>query len=318
MATIGMYTADVRDLSLLPSYSGATISSTYSRTGTYSYALAYNQYITLPGGDSSTIYFKTCLCRSGEIFPYIRFRTNTAIQVAVKFYPTGIEAFRYITSLGSVATTLHKATWYCIEIKVVLSDTVGEVTVKIDGAQKLNLTSKDTIYDGDGTIDDIMIYQESTDTVYVDDIVIDSSAWPGVGGLHVLVPSGAGNYTNWTPSTGSNYECVNENPPTDDTDYVSTDASVTGTKDSYAMGNLSVSAHSIPRVGVFSKAKLDASGSGNLIPFLRSNSTDDDGDTTALSTSWKWCNGYWDTDPGNGDIAWTDTNVNALEAGIKT
>jgi len=52
----------------------------------------------------------------------------------------------------------------------------------------------------------------------IDNLIVDNAGWIGQTRIQGLAVSGAGTTTQFDPSTGSNYECVNE-VPYSDTDY---------------------------------------------------------------------------------------------------
>ncbi len=48
--------------------------------------------------------------------------------------------------------------------------------------------------------------------MYIDNLIIDTNTEINDSHICALVPSGAGTHTNWTPSAGNNYACVDEIP----------------------------------------------------------------------------------------------------------
>lgn len=257
---------------------------------------------------------------SPTVLPFLSFREGTAVHVKLGFNLSSgeIDVYRDTTLLGSTSGTgMTTNAWFCIEGKVIIHDSTGEVTLKVNGTQRCNLTSKDTRNAGTSGVADNMYFAASTTHCYWDDIVIDDAAYPGTGGIEVLAVTGDGTNTSWAASTGDDYECVNENPPSA-TDYVSTDAGTTGTKESFAMGDLSITPAAIARVGILINALLDGAGSGNLTPFILSNGNEDNGTAKALSTSALWAEQYEETDAGHAGAAWSKTYVDAIEAGFKT
>ena len=77
------------------------------------------------------------------------------------------------------------------------------------------------------------------DDIYIDDTTGEASANAPILRFYHVVPSGAGNYAEFDPSTGTNYSCVDEIPPSD-ADYVST--ATAGEYDSYAMNSITLGA----------------------------------------------------------------------------
>ena len=87
--------------------------------------------------------------------------------------------------------------------------------------------------------------------------------------------NGAGAHTALTPSAGSNYQCVDEVPPSD-ADYVSTTVSKDSDANQYDLYTLSNTA--LPASGVVSAACLFVrsqitDGIASLVPLVRSNDT---------------------------------------------
>ncbi len=100
-----------------------------------------------------------------------------------------------------------------------------------------------------------------------------------------IVPTGAGNYSAWTPSTGTtHYTLVDESSCNGTTDYVSTTGA--GNRDSYSVSLASVpNGASITGISITPCASKDAtSGTANMSVFYRLNGVDSaDGAAYALS-----------------------------------
>src|SRR5262249_36678260 len=143
-----------------------------------------------------------------------------------------------------------------IEVKITISDTVGVVTVRVNGTSTgwLALTSQDTQNGGPSTITNIilggdLVTNASNAPSHFDDVVIlDTTGavnndFLGDCRVEAIFPNGAGNYAQWTPSTGSNFQNVDENPPNDDSDYNS--SSTAGQIDTFNYSNLSVTSGTV-------------------------------------------------------------------------
>jgi hypothetical protein len=83
--------------------------------------------------------------------------------------------------------------------------------------------------------------------MWIDDVIFDDSTWVGPSSIQGLVPTGAGATTQFDPSTGSNYACVDE-VPASDTDYIYTNTA--NDVDTYACGNLTGTINSVKAVQV--------------------------------------------------------------------
>ena len=227
--------------------------------------------------------------------------------------------------LGTTSTALQVGVWAYVEIKALIDPSAGTVDIRINGVSGLSLTGQNTrtsansgwtncgfgyfTQTGAGTI-----------TADFDDLVVmDSSgsfnnAFIGDVTVSVLNPNGAGNSTDWTPSAGSNYTCVDEDVVNDDTDYVS--SSTLNAKDLYAMEDCAAGAD-IRAVQVVTAMRKGTEGPGKIKHVIRSNSTDYDSAEMGLGgTAYSFNRTIWETDPATA-AAWTESGWNAAQVGVK-
>lgn len=130
------------------------------------------------------------------------------------------------------------------------------------------------------------------------------------------VPSGAGNSTQWTPDTGSNYARVSESNPDGDTSYVA-DTTV-GDIDLYALPSSGLTTNPILGVMTTLWTKLDAAGSRGICVEYRSGGTNYDGSTITetVTTGYTPHSEIKMLDPAT-SAQWTRSNLDALQVGIK-
>jgi hypothetical protein len=159
---------------------------------------------------------------------------------------------------------------------------------------------------------------------YDDVYVLDSAGSVNntfLGDQHVetIYPNADGNYGQWTPSSGTSHNAlVNEHSgtyPDGDTSYVS-DATV-GHRDSYALGDLSVLSGTIAAVQSAMYARKDDAATRQIAAFIRRSSTDYDGATATLATTYAFYTEIREQDPST-SAAWDIAGVNAAELGVKT
>lgn len=306
------------------------------RTGTYGLKVGANlssssATLTLPSA-YATITIGCGLRTNSLAYGSAKFLELQDASGTAHLYFT-IEATGYIkvwrgggTALATASTNaLSVDTHYYFEVTATINDTTGAVTVRLNESPiaSLTLTSTDTRNGGTASIGKVAFTDDIGSASHYhafDDIVIGDTSgsyntgFMGACVVEWLLPSGAGNYTQWTPSTGSNYACVDESDPNGDTDYVS-DAT-TGNKDSYALADLA-STGGVVR-GVISKGyvkKTDAN-SATLNMGVRSSSTDSWGSDQSPTTSYDWYQSVFETDPAT-SAAWTISGVNAAEVGIR-
>lgn len=260
----------------------------------------------------------------------VQFHDGSNGQVALRLYDTGQVKLERLTGSGFVnvsgtvlatsATSLLVNNWYAFEVKITIANS-GACTVKMDGATVITF-SGDTQATGNAQADTIMFgFGEDAGgaTVLWDDIIIMDDAGSAMNDfigdkrIYTLYPTAEGNYSAWTPSTGSdNSALVDETPPNDDTDYVMSNN--VGDKDTYVLQDLPSGVTGISAVVVNIRARKDDASTRTLKAKVRSNSVDAAGSNFNLGSSYANFSSPFYLNP-DGSVAWTSTTVNALEAG---
>lgn len=275
------------------------------------------------GGTESTIFASVAVNPAGLINGnIIQFFEGATVHVEIRTTNTGaIEARRNGTLLGTSAAYFTTNNWGWIQVKVVIHDTAGSVEVR-DGSGNvlLNLTSQDTRNGGTGYCDTVKLLSPGSSVHLFDDWHIwDSTGsvcntWTNDTRVDSKLPDGAGNSTQFTASTGSNYDCVND-ATWNSTDYV--DDSTAGHKDTYTFGDISHNPPNIYAVLVTAVAQKDDAGARSLKMVVRRSSTDYSGSSVSLTQgSYVRVVDIRETDPST-SAAWTATNFNAAEFGFE-
>lgn len=129
-----------------------------------------------------------------------------------------------------------------------------------------------------------------------------------------LQPTSDGNYSQFTPSTaGPHYVLVDDSAP-NTTDYV--DGTAVNQRDSFGFADLTALASStVYAVQVNAAIQKDDAGSRSASTMIRTGGTDADGASVVLSTSQAYISQIYPTDASGS--TWTQSSVNAMEAGIK-
>lgn len=229
------------------------------------------------------------------------------------------------TTLATSTRSLQLNAWYHFEWYVVVENSLssGHFIVKINGEEWLNISSGDTQATANASADRFGSISASSTTILMDDLfvfheaVTSSPTFDGDMRVMTLTPSGNGNYSQFDGSDGNstdNYLLVDETTPNDDTDYVESD--VVSEKDSYAMGNLSVTPAAIKGVQISATIKKGDSGSRTGKTFFRISGTDYESSAFAPGTSYNTQVYMAENSPATA-TAWTESEVNALEAGVK-
>lgn len=225
------------------------------------------------------------------------------------------------TLLGTSATRpILNSLWHYVEAKVFLSDTVGTVEVHVDGVQVLSLTVKDTLNGGAGVIDQITWGAPFTGSdTWIDDLYIDDTNILGDLRIDLLMPDGDGNYTElgttFPASPTTHWDKVEEIGPDDDTSY--NNGSAVNQRDTFTMGNLTaITAQTIHGIQQVTYGKHDGTATNHRAK-LRISSTDYDGASLALASSYGYLLEIWDLDPNAGPGAWVESVINAMESGYE-
>ncbi len=258
--------------------------------------------------------------------PFLRFFDAGVTQCELRMHTDGTLR---VTRNGSTVTSGNStysvpiATWIYLEWKVTIANSIGasSCVVRVNGSNIITVaTGQDLQNTSNASADSVVIGGSGGPTTfYYDDFYICNSSGSTnndfLGDVKVLTiyPSGAGNSTDWTPSAGNNYECVDETPGNEDTDYVSETSA--GDHDTYAMGNITLTG-TVLGIQTNLMAKKDDAGTKELAPTIRSGSTDYDGTTVSVNSSYRVHSEIWEEDPDT-SAAWTDSGVNAMEFGPK-
>ena len=265
-------------------------------------------------------------------FPIISLREGTITHVYV--YPVKeSRVFRVARGDGTIlgtATTLYGVNiWMYLELKVVVHDSAGSFELRMNGTSIVSASGVDTRNGGTGVINEFMLFDtggsgaNDNDNSWMDDLYFCNNIGPVsnnfLGDIRVqyLVPTGVGAKTQFTPSTGSNWQTVDETAPSD-TDYNS--ASTPGAMDLFGMANLSGNGLVYGVQTILRGKKDDAGFRGAKPAFFKANGT---GSTDRYYTGTQSPVGdtfypapiqIYNTSPDTG-VAWTVDEVNALQYG---
>jgi hypothetical protein len=189
----------------------------------------------------------------------------------------------------------------------------GICTVKVDGVT-------DATYTGDTTngLENVRTFRFGRSTGYIgfylDDIVVSDSGWLGNQLIQLIVPTGAGSSTQLTPSTGNNYACVDEIPASD-TDYVS--GNTADLLDTYAMRNLIGTIGSVTATNACVRMNYEGTPTPTKQKIaINSNGTMAYGSDVSTTLSFVDQFQLFELNP-DGNVAWTESSINALECGVK-
>lgn len=313
--------------------SNGRYSNAISSNGQYIYKIFDNQATWIVG-----FAFKPTpsIGNAGSILSFSDIVNNSQVELRVNANNT-LSVTRNGAALtnGTSTTTITLNTYQYIEMKVTISTSIaaGSCIVRMNGVTIITVATGQSTqntgnayasYIGFNSWPGTAIYSNYGGGIsYYDDIYICDGTGSTNNGLlgdcrvEAIFPNAAGDTTQWTPLSGTNFSNVNETAENADTSYVS-DATV-GDYDFYKYGALSSTPVNIYGVQVNLVARKDDAGTRQVVPAIRMASTNYDGATTiTLSTSYNFYSQIWETNP-NTSAAWTAANLASatFQAGIK-
>lgn len=130
--------------------------------------------------------------------------------------------------------------------------------------------------------------------------------------IETLQMTANGNYAQWTPSAGTNWQNIDEIPP-NTADYNETN--VVNEIDTFVCQDVPAGSQIIT-VAVNCYAQKTSAGLRTIGGVIRSNVTDGVASAQALSLEWQNYQFEFPLNP-DGNVAWTEAAVNAMEPGYK-
>ena len=219
------------------------------------------------------------------------------------------------TTLCTGTTTILNDGWHYITLQVTLNNTTGSVYLYLDHALECSATSVDTSAGGNLKIDGM--YLRGAFMYYDHLLILDSSGSVPTEDWVVqrLDVDGAGNYSQFTPSAGSNYQNVDEADADYDTTYNET--ATVNNRDSFSheAPGMSITG-SIEGIVIQQWIKNIGPGTRTVKPFVRISSTDYDQTEYTPGSDYRM---YKEALPNNPNTAasWTSGEIGSLETGVK-
>lgn len=259
---------------------------------------------------------------------------STILRVTASTGATGIHAGISVTAggnlyifrnggsvlVGSVQAALQHDTWHYLEVKVDCSNS-GSLTIKVDGVQVFTVSATDFLH-STTDISAVMLSGNHDNFWWEDVVIMDGSGstfndFMGDMRFESTVPDADGATVDWTPSAGSNFQCIDDTlgAYNDDTDYIS---SSTTDQDNYASHSaISASgASTIHFAGLFALARADAAGDKLALHVDSGGTINRGADQALINGTYRWRKQVWETDP-NTSSAWTVSNINAATFGVR-
>ena len=247
--------------------------------------------------------------------------SGTVAHLTLKMPVAGSLSLMRGNDIGTQIATASIATsgWQYLEMSATISDTVGEVIVRVNGQVIINYTG-DTRNGGTNTTIDTFSIVGANGTKYYDDLYIcdgtgtTNNTFLGDVRVQTLMPNSAGSSTQFTPTGGANYANVAE--VTDSTATYNASSTV-GNRDTYAMADLSASTGPIYGVQNSIVAWKSDAGTGTIKTALKAGASVYYDSTIPLGTSSSlYLSPVREVNPAT-STAWTVSDVNGAELGAE-
>lgn len=233
-----------------------------------------------------------------------------------------LAVFRGSTQIAESSIALTQNVFTYVEVQVKISTTVGYVKMRFDEVEVCNETGLNTSATGDDSWDEYRIGQIGATAaaptglnIYLHDwSVYDGSGtewYDFMGDIEWddYRVTANGNYSQFTPSAGTNYQNVDDS--TADSDSTYNRSSTVGHKDSFAVTDVDTG-DAIKAVLVRAQCRKESGSAGIKLGF-RIGGSDYTGSEQSVSSSHAFKTEIFITNPATSEADWTAAALNAAE-----
>ncbi|MEW6440722.1 MAG: hypothetical protein AB1640_07255 [bacterium] len=228
---------------------------------------------------------------------------------------------------GKSTNVLGTGVYAYIEWKITIANSIAENSckVRVNGADWITVATGQDLQATANAYANIVqfgicVYEAQGFVVDIDDLYIcdgtgaANNDFLGDQRVDALLPDEDGDLSQFTPSAGSDqYAVVDDNPPNEDTDYLS--SNTVGHISLLKFSSLTaLSSPSIAGVQALVNAKKADAGDRGIGATVKSGATTSSGSDQALGTDYEYYTRILETDPDTA-VAWTESGVNAIQAG---
>lgn len=311
------------DLSTVGGTSGVTGRAGIGLAGRRAATATVAQLATLPTA-LSTLYFGMAFRSNAQsVVQFLRFLDGGLTVNHVRVAKDNAGTITLIGPANTVVATsavgvIAINTWYYLEIKLVIHDTLGVFEARLNESV-IATFSGDTRNGAPTTAQIINIAATTGENFDFDDVYVDDAGYLGDVTVVALSPDGNGSSSDWVGSDGNstdNYLLVDDPTTSSMADYVG--ASASGKLDLYTMSDLPAGYSVLAIQELIYAQKSDAGTPPTLLPVAKGQSGTTRTDTAlpSLSTTAAAVNAQIRTTDPDGN-ALTAARVNAMEVGVK-
>lgn len=224
---------------------------------------------------------------------------------------------------GTTVSSLAQDTWYYIEAKVTIANSIGANTcqINVNGVQWVNVTTGQDTQNGlTGSLTNILFGKISDANAswilrFADVYIDNGTTFLGDCLVETLRADGNGATQNFTASGGGSHLLdVDESIADGDSTYV--ESATINDEELFTLSNLSSSPSVIHAVMTGNLVRKTDAGTRQFCPLIRRSGTTYEGTTVGAYDSYRYDKQIFTTDPSTAS-AWTEAGVNAMEVGVK-
>ena len=215
--------------------------------------------------------------------------------------------------------------WNHMEVKLIVSDTVGEITIRLNGIEVFSQTGIDTQSGSTALCNQIQFRANDpiggTPNYRIDDVIFNddqgsvNNTWMGDVEIQTLRPTIDTATADFTPLAGDNFANVDDAPgPDDDTTYV--ESATPGDQDLYDMGSLKTQSLTIAALIVRSYMKKTDAGTRFIRMLSQENGTLGTGAELPMSTTYSYGHEIFELNPDTSAL-WTVSQINGAQIGME-
>ena len=241
----------------------------------------------------------------------LRCDVNGSIYLTRNGTTVGAQSANNVCPLGS---------WVWMSVYCKIDDVNGRMEVYVDGIKQLDITG-DTKNTANAYFTRVVIDQGTNILAQRDDLFIMDATGATFNG-HIaetrivpLVVTGDGAASDWTASAGADWQCVDEIPPTDDTDYIS--SSTPGQISLFATGSIPAGVGAVLAVYAVYRGRKDDAAVRQIRNVVRTGGVNYNSATDTISSSYvNHTSTIYELNPNTG-LAWTAGEANGAEIGVE-
>lgn len=247
------------------------------------------------------------------------------VHIELNASTRAVDIYRGGTKIASGAIPIASDTYYYFEFKATFATAIAANTcqVRVNGVVDADVPAgTSTRASANSSANRVQVGSNGTGSTYwYDDVYICDGTgsrlndFLGDKRVDAVLPDSDGSQTAWTANGAVNdWDCVKQPIADGDTTYVA--SATVGAYDTFGFANLVAGAAAVDAIQLSLTARKDDAGSRSLAPALVVGGTTYDGAAVGLTDSYGVASQVWEQNP-NTAANWTESDVNALEAGAK-